>query len=155
MDEPKIGSADTYDVLLVEDNESDEALALRALRKLTPPPAVKVAHDGLQALTILMDGPAPRLVLLDLKLPRLSGLEVLEAMRQSPDLKSVPVIALSSSDLTGDLERCQLGGANGFVTKPVGYHEYNAAVASITTFWLSDERSVETAPAASRFTRLP
>ena len=97
----------------------------------------------------------PQLVLLDLKMPRVSGFEVLERVRANPLLNEIVIVALSSSDLQEDVHRCQRLGANGYVVKPVDYREYNQALISVTDFWLSGPHADTPRPSASRFTDLP
>ena len=157
MDQHHQTPIDAYEVLLVEDNDSDEELALRALRKSPLKPRVRVARDGYEALSLLEPETdvLPQLILLDLKMPRISGYEVLERVRANPLLKEVVIVALSSSDLIEDVHRCQALGANGYVVKPVDYREYNQALISIVDFWLAPASSDAEPPAASRFTALP
>lgn len=111
-------------ILLVEDNPDDEFLALRALRRQGFDNVV-VAHDGEEALKILFDAafqrpvPAPWFVLLDLKLPKVSGLELLEAIRKSAAARELPVIVASSSRESRDVATCQELGILAYLTKPI------------------------------------
>ncbi|RYG21490.1 response regulator [bacterium] len=125
-------------VLLVEDNADDEALTVRALRKLDPTCIVDVARDGQQAVDYLAaDGvPRPDLILLDLKLPKLNGIEVLRFARSTETMKTVPTVMLTSSDEPSDLMGSYEAGASGFVRKPVGYEEYVDVVRALGRFWL-------------------
>ena len=125
-------------VLLVEDNADDEALTVRALRKLDPTCIVDVARDGQQAVDYLgADGvPRPDLILLDLKLPKLNGIEVLRFARSTATMKTVPTVMLTSSDEPSDLMGSYEAGASGFVRKPVGYEEYVDVVRALGRFWL-------------------
>lgn len=139
--------ADTFGrfgVLVVEDNQDDEALTLRALARLTLPLKVTTARDGKEAIRLLegdlrsmgLDH-APRLVLLDLRLPRLSGLKVLECIRSNAKIASLPVVCLTSSDDLSVNGRAYGLGANSFVRKPVDYEEYMAIVAKTVDYWLT------------------
>lgn len=125
-------------VLLVEDNADDEALTVRALRKLDPTCVVDVARDGQQAVDYLnaQDTPRPDLILLDLKLPKLNGIEVLRVARANVAMKTVPTVMLTSSDEPSDLMGSYEAGASGFVRKPVGYEEYVDVVRALGRFWL-------------------
>ena len=125
-------------VLLVEDNADDEALTVRALRKLDPTCVVEVARDGQQAVDYLTtEGSAcPDLILLDLKLPKLNGIEVLRHARANVRMRTVPTVMLTSSDEPSDLMGSYEAGASGFVRKPVGYEEYVEVVRALGRFWL-------------------
>ncbi|AJE03870.1 response regulator [Geobacter pickeringii] len=112
-------------VLLVEDNDDDRFLASRAMKKLSRPVRLEIARDGAEALRRLQgscDAPAPELpalVILDLQLPRVDGMEVLQQLRQDPATKTVPVVIASSSDHPTDLDRCRQLGVAGFIMKPL------------------------------------
>ena len=125
-------------VLLVEDNADDEALTVRALRKLDPACVVDVARDGQQAVDYLNGGEVarPDLILLDLKLPKLNGIEVLRVARSNETMRTVPTVMLTSSDEPSDLMGSYEAGASGFVRKPVGYEEYVDVVRALGRFWL-------------------
>src|SRR4051812_2265432 len=112
---------DTFKILLVEDNPDDEQLTMRALRKLGHRVSVDVARDGQEAIDYLAgDGrPLPNLVLLDLKLPKISGLEVLERLRKNPRTKHVLVVVLTSSDEPSDVRASYQQYANSYIRKPV------------------------------------
>lgn len=133
-------------ILLVEDNPDDEALALRALRRSAPIEDVVVARDGVEALDYLFaTGPhagrdrsvMPRLVLLDLKLPRVDGLEVLRRMRADERTRLVPVVVLTSSAEEQDLIDGYGFGANSYVRKPVDFARFIRAVEQLKLYWLS------------------
>ncbi len=132
-------------ILLVEDNPDDETLTLRALRKNHILNEVVVAHDGVEALEYLFgEGPhagrdtavQPQVVLLDLNMPRLSGLQVLERMRSDPRTRLVPVVVLTSSKEDDDLVRSYSLGANSYVRKPVDFAEFVSAVRQLGMYWL-------------------
>lgn len=132
-------------ILLVEDNPDDELLTLRALKKNNLGNDVLVVRDGVQALDYLfcqneyadrdpLD--MPQLILLDIKLPRLNGLEVLRAIRADPRTQRLPVVMLTSSNEDQDLIDAYAGGANSFVRKPVDFAEFSQATQQLGLYWL-------------------
>jgi CheY-like chemotaxis protein len=126
-------------ILLVEDNPDDEALTLRALRKNNIANDVVVAHDGVEALDLLTGpnaGPLPQIVLLDLKLPRMDGLEVLSRLRAHPRTRLLPIVILTSSDEESDLINGYSLGANSYVRKPVDFAQFTEAVRQLGLYWL-------------------
>jgi CheY-like chemotaxis protein len=132
-------------ILLVEDNPDDEALTLRALGKNRILNEVVVAHDGVEALEWLFGEGAhagrdvrvqPQVVLLDLNMPRLSGLEVLQRLRADERTRLVPVVVLTSSKEEEDVVRSYSLGANSYVRKPVDFGEFMEAVKQLGMFWL-------------------
>ena len=131
-------------VLLVEDSPNDVELTLDALEKSRLANPVIVARDGVEALDMLFrrgnspGGEVPQLpavVLLDIKLPRMDGLEVLEQMRREARTRNVPVVMLTSSREEQDLIRSYGLGVNAFVVKPVGHREFFEAIRDIGAFW--------------------
>lgn len=130
-------------VLLVEDDPNDVELSLQALARHNLANRVEVARDGAEALDYLhrrgrfADRPAgvPVVVLLDLKLPRVDGLEVLREMKRDPALRPVPVVVLSSSRESVDLRTAYELGANAYVVKPVDFDQFQAAVREVGLFW--------------------
>jgi CheY-like chemotaxis protein len=139
-------------VLLVEDNPQDELLTLRALRKANLVNPVKVTRDGQQALDFLLgqgefadraNAPLPLVVLLDLKLPKLSGVEVLERLRANERTRLLPVVILTSSDESADRLRAYEVGANSFVRKPVGFAEFAETIARLGVYWVATNEPVE------------
>lgn len=131
-------------LLLVEDSADDEALILRTLRKNNFLNEVIVARDGVEALSYLLgdeanggDGRiAPTIVLLDLKLPKIDGLEVLERIRADPLTRLQPVVVLTSSDEEADVVRSYELGANSYVRKPVDFGEFSKAVTQLGLYWM-------------------
>jgi two-component system response regulator len=129
-------------ILLVEDNPDDEELTLRALRHAKIANDVVVARDGSEAIEHLLgdDGrdPAtlPAVVLLDLKLPKLSGIDVLRRLRADPRTKLLPVVVLTSSSEDEDMLRSYECGANSYVRKPVEFAAFAAAVAQLGVYWM-------------------
>jgi CheY-like chemotaxis protein len=130
-------------ILLVEDNPNDLELTLIALSKSQLANEVVIARDGAEALDYLLrrgeyqGRPAgnPAVVLLDLKLPKVDGLEVLKEIRSTPNLKSLPVVMLTSSKEEQDLVRSYELGVNAYVVKPVDFSEFLRAIADLGIFW--------------------
>ena len=129
-------------ILLVEDNPDDEELTLRALRHAKIANDVVVARDGSEAVEALLGsegnepGPLPAVVLLDLKLPKLSGIDVLRRLRADPRTKLLPVVVLTSSSEDEDMLRSYECGANSYVRKPVEFAAFAAAVAQLGVYWM-------------------
>lgn len=134
-------------ILLVEDNSDDERLTLRALRNLDVPSVIRIARDGAEALDFLFGDHVghdlPDLVLLDLKLPKFSGLEVLEKVRNDERTRTLPIIILTSSDEDRDITTAYAHGANSYVRKPVDYDEFIDAVRALGVYWLSMNRFLD------------
>jgi len=127
-------------ILLVEDNPDDVDLTLRAFRKNNILNEVVVARDGVEALHLLHDGGlagrTPQFVLLDLKLPKLGGLELLERIRAHPLTARLPVVVLTSSTEETDLVASYDHGANSFIRKPVDFEQFVEAVRHLGLYWL-------------------
>jgi two-component system response regulator len=138
----KEGACDrNRDVILVEDNPDDEALTLRALEKAKIANNVIIARDGAEALEVIFDRCSPgltypALVLLDLKLPKVDGLEVLRRIRADERTELIPVVILTSSAEQEDIIGGYKNGANGYVRKPVRFADFADAVRSLGMFWL-------------------
>ena len=133
-------------VLLVEDNEADVRLTREALRESGDEVRLSAVGDGDKAIAFLRreegfaDAPRPDLVLLDLNLPRKSGLEVLDEMRADDSLAPIPVIMLTSSAAQSDVEAAYARGANAFVVKPLELDAFMDLIGSIRGFWLEVAR---------------
>ncbi len=132
-------------ILLVEDNEQDELLTLRALQKNSVRNKVCVVRDGAEALDFVHCREAyvgrdpedfPQVILLDLKLPKVDGLEVLQGIKNHPKWKLVPVVILTTSKEDQDLVRGYSLGANSYVRKPVDFNEFSDAVKNLGVYWL-------------------
>lgn len=133
-------------ILLIEDNPDDEALTLRALKKAGIQNEVVVARDGAEALDFLFGGVGgyadrdttdlPAVVLLDLKLPKINGLELLKSIRSDEHTKFLPVVILTSSKEDQDLQEGYRHGANSYVCKPVNFDEFVAATRDLGLYWL-------------------
>jgi CheY-like chemotaxis protein len=139
-------------ILLVEDNPQDEMLILRALGKVNLANNVVVQRDGQQALDYLfrqgafagLEEKLPALVVLDINLPRINGIEVLERVRAFAKTALLPVVMLTSSDEQRDKLRSYRSGANAFVCKPLDFGEFAETVASLGIFWLATNRMPDT-----------
>ncbi len=131
-------------ILLVEDNPDDEELTLLALRESKILNEVVVAHDGLEALAYLLGTEnsgrqrthMPELILLDLKLPKLDGLEVLKRLRADPRTELIRIVILTSSSEEEDMLASYRGGANSYVRKPIEFHKFAEAVKQVGMYWL-------------------
>jgi len=138
-------------ILLVEDNPDDEALMMRALKKNGIANDIVVAHDGVEAIEYLfgegqyagrpVDDP-PELILLDLKLPKMDGLDVLRRIRGDERTQYVPVVILTTSSEQRDIIESYDLGANSYVTKPVDFTEFMDATRQLGTYWLLLNRTV-------------
>jgi len=131
-------------ILLVEDNASDEKLTVLAFKNCGVANEVVVARDGASALEKLLGtggsgggepSPLPTLVLLDLKLPKVDGLEVLKQVKSDGDLKVIPVVVLTSSKEEKDMVASYKLGVNAYVVKPVDFHEFVNAIKELGVFW--------------------
>lgn len=130
-------------ILLAEDNPNDVELTLTALRGLNLSNDIVVVHDGAAALDFLYRRNAfaqrspgqPVVILLDLKMPRVDGLQALQQIRSDPELKTLPVVILTSSGEEADLVKSYSLGANGYVVKPVDFDQFLKAVSQIGVFW--------------------
>ena len=123
-------------ILLVEDNPDDEALTIRALQKNNIKNKVVVARDGVEALDHLFNRPLPQVVLLDLKLPKLDGLQVLKRLRADARTKLLPVVILTSSKEEQDIVKSYVEGANSYIRKPVDFNQFSEAVRQMGLYWL-------------------
>ncbi|WP_147651986.1 response regulator [Vulcaniibacterium gelatinicum] len=140
-----MGTNDEIDILLVEDNADDAEVTQRALRRSHLANRIYWARDGVEALQFLFaegrfhDRDAtrtPRLILLDLKLPKLDGAEVLRAVRADPRTRLTPVVMMTSSTQEQDVIRSYELGVNGFVSKPVGFEEFAKVISGLGFYWL-------------------
>lgn len=132
-------------ILLVEDNADDEALTLRALNKNRIANSIAVVRDGAEALDFLFCRGAyadrdplelPQVTLLDLKLPKIDGLEVLRQMRSDPRTRTIPVVILTSSKEEQDLVAAYTNGANSYVRKPVDFNQFADSIKQLGMYWL-------------------
>ncbi len=132
-------------ILLVEDNPDDEALVLRVLRKYNLANEIVIARDGVEALDYLFGtgayagrdlGQTPQVVLLDLKLPKIDGLEVLRRVRQDPRTRLQPVVILTSSKEEVDRIKGYSFGVNSYIRKPVDFDQFTESVRQLGLYWL-------------------
>ena len=132
-------------VLLIEDDVDDERLTLRAIRKNNVDNEVVVAYDGQEAIDYLFrtgkyegKGPTelPSVIILDLKLPKLSGLEVLRKIRESDETKLIPVVVMTSSDDPRQVDEALRAGANSYVRKPDNPTDYSETILNVSMYWL-------------------
>lgn len=139
-------------ILLVEDNLQDEMLVLRALRRAHVANRIDIVRDGQQALDYLFrngdftarEGPdLPTVVLLDISLPRLTGLEVLTRLRADPRTRLLPVVILTSSDEDADRLASYECGANSFVRKPLAFAEFAETVARLGVYWIATNEPLQ------------
>ena len=133
----------TYEILLVEDNPGDVRLTEEILKHSTLIKNIHIVHDGEEALDYLFRRPPykeamrPDLILLDLNLPKKTGLEVLTVLKNDVILKYIPIIVLTSSDAEHDINSSYRLQANAFVTKPLDYEQYSYVVKYIEKFWFT------------------
>ena len=133
------------DIVLIEDNLNDAELAIRAILKGNPGRTIIHLQDGEEAINYFFPKPdedwvkekLPRIILLDLKLPKVDGFEVLQIMKQNPVTKVIPLIILSSSAEQKDILYCYTWGANSYIVKPVDFDSFSDTIANIAKYWLN------------------
>jgi two-component system response regulator len=132
------------DILLVEDNEDHIELTLRALKNNNLINDIHVVKDGQEALDFVCHQgeyedtekyPRPGLILLDIHLPKMNGFEVLETLKKDPDVKSIPIIMLTTSSRDEEIAKSYAGGANSYVTKPVDFEEFAKKIKDVKLYW--------------------
>ena len=132
-------TVDPMEILLVEDDPSHVEMTIRALRKHNISNHIRVARDGVEAVEFLFaDGQngVPRVILLDLKLPQLDGIEVLRRIKGDPRTRKVPVVVLTSSNEEHDLTACYELGVNSYIVKPVDFQQFTEAIRSLGLYWV-------------------
>lgn len=129
-------------ILLVEDNIKDELLTTRVLKKHKIANRIDVVRDGQQALDYLFDAARtlPTVVILDLKLPKLDGLEVLQRIRANSKTRFLPVVILTSSDEKSDIVAAYQSGVNSFICKPVNMDDFSVAIRDLGLYWMVHNR---------------
>ena len=136
-------------ILLVEDNPDHTALIERSLEGSEPPVELHSVRDGEEALRYLRrqgpwaepaESPRPHLILLDLRLPRLDGFGVLQAIKDSPELRPIPVVILTTSDADPDMARASALHANSYLVKPVDFDEFVKLMGDVEEYWLDWNR---------------
>lgn len=137
-------------ILLVEDNPADAELAIRALRRSRISNQIQVLQDGAEALDFIFCRgdythrqitDRPKVILLDLKLPKISGLEVLRQLKSDPRTKMIPIVVLTSSAEDSDVIESYKLGVNSYIVKPVDFEQFNKAVEQLGFYWLLINRS--------------
>lgn len=135
----------TVEILLVEDDINDAELTIRALKKLNLVNKIFHAKDGEEAISFLFGSEPdqdqapqqlPKLILLDIKMPKLSGIEVLEKIKTNEKTKFIPVIMLTSSNQHPDIRKCYALGANSYIVKPVGFENFVSSIKNLGYVWL-------------------
>ena len=133
------------DILIVEDNQNDAELALRALKQNNIANKVLIINDGRQALDFIFARGEfadrkrivrPKIILLDLKLPKIDGLEVLKEIKSNPETKIIPVIVLTSSKEENDIVQSYKLGVNSYIVKPVDFEKFVEAIRDLGIYWL-------------------
>ena len=135
-------------ILLVEDNRNDELLAMRALKKNPSISEVTVVRDGAEAINYIFNEKKdnynkklPELILLDLNLPKLNGLEVLRKIKEDKITCQIPVVIMTSSGEESDINSSYKLGANSYLRKPVDFSEFSTLISNLTAYWLTLNRS--------------
>jgi two-component system response regulator len=137
------------DILLVEDNSDDAALALRVLKQDNPRTKVMIVRDGVELLEYLF-GKAenanprllPRVIFLDIKLPRLTGPEALKKIKNNDHTKNIPVVIMTSSNQQRDVAECYHLGANSYLVKPIDFSNYYSMIVNSSRYWLNYNISI-------------
>jgi len=142
---------DIVEILLVEDNLSDEELVKRAFTRANIVNRLKVVRDGAEALDFIFGSGVykdrninqlPKFVLLDLKLPKINGLEVLKKIRENKTTAMLPVVMFTSSQEISDILSCYQSGANSYIVKPIDFGDFVITVAGIGSYWTSFNKTV-------------
>jgi len=136
---------DDVEILFVEDSMDDAALTMRAFKKSGFTNKILHLKDGVEALDFMYcrgiyaernPKPHPRIILLDLKMPKVSGMQVLEKLKGDPDLKTIPIIILTSSNEDPDIAKCYALGANSYIVKPVDSNNFSSAIKEMGMYWM-------------------
>lgn len=138
------------DVVIVEDDPNDAELILRVFRKHNMVNKIVLLKDGAEALDFFFGSKAndhPKVVLLDLKLPKVNGIEVLQRLKTEPRTKNVPVVVLTSSAEDKDIQDAYRYGVNSFVTKPIRFEDFSKAIAELRFYWLLLNKPLDGQPA--------
>jgi two-component system, response regulator len=137
-------SNNSLEVLLVEDNPFDAELCIKSLRENHLVNEIVHVNDGAEALDYIYcqgkyakrKNRHPKIILLDLKMPKVSGIEVLQQLKSDASTRSIPIIVLTSSNLDPDIESCYKLGVNSYIVKPVGFDEFAKTVAQLGLYWM-------------------
>jgi two-component system, response regulator len=142
----------TVDIVLVEDSDFDAELTIRALSKCNLHRALVHLRDGAAALEYLFSGSTvtgkknsgfPRLILMDLKMPKINGLELLQRLKAEESTRSIPVVVLTSSNEEQDIETCYKYGVNSYIVKPLEFEQYIRTITDLSSYWLIHNRSIK------------
>lgn len=132
------------DILLIEDCPDDADLAVRVLKQENPSTRIKVIYDGAEAIKYLFDQSGntskhllPKVIFLDVKLPRITGPQVLKELKSHEETRTIPVVIMSSSSLEQDLTECYNLGANSYLVKPIDFNSYQSMLACTSRYWLN------------------
>lgn len=132
------------DILLIEDSHEDADLAIRVLKQDNPATKVKVIHDGVETINYLFDELdnamkhlLPKVIFLDIKLPRLTGPEILKKLKTHKDTLSIPVVVMTSSNQQRDICECYRLGANSYLVKPIDFRSYHTLIVNTSRYWLN------------------
>jgi len=132
------------DILLVEDSHDDAALAIRVLKQDNPGTKIKLVYDGFEALDWLFDESdtgsrktLPKVIFLDVKLPRLNGPEVLKKIKADASVSQIPVVIMTSSNQPVDIAECYRLGANSYLVKPIDFQSYSQMIVTASRYWLN------------------
>lgn len=144
-------TAETMDILLMEDSEDDFALFVHALKESNPNVNLRTARDGVEALALLFGAgnpdeaapiALPKLIILDLNMPKIGGLEVLRRLKTNPQTRNIPVVAFSSSSEMRDLEESYQLGVNSYLVKPMDFDKFEEVVKMLGCYWLQFNKPV-------------
>lgn len=131
-------------ILLVEDNEADVKITLRSFKKSIVQSNINVVNDGQEALDYIYGTgkfsdratyPMPNVILMDLNMPKLTGLQVLEKLKSDPEYKAIPIVMLTSSKNEEDVIKCYQSGANSYIKKPVNYEDFESVTKNFMDYW--------------------
>lgn len=157
MNDSNLPSSVSLEILLIEDNPRDAEMAMRALKKNNLTNRLVWVKDGAAAIEFIFGRPEapgaffsarPKLVLLDLKLPKVDGLDILERLKRDPRTRNIPVVVLTSSREETDIVRSYQAGVNSYIVKPVNFEKFTEAVNQLGMYWLLLNQSPEYPPAA-------
>jgi CheY-like chemotaxis protein len=132
------------DILLIEDSHDDADLAVRVLKQDNPTTKIKVIHDGVETINYLFDESGnvqkqllPKVIFLDIKIPRLTGPEILKKLKAHDATKKIPVVIMTSSNQQKDIVECYELGANSYLVKPIDFHSYHTMIVNSSRYWLN------------------